>query len=175
MGKGILNKDIMAESEVTIRFAVEEDKKYWIQWIKDPSILHWFPMCNDLEIEDAARLIFSFVKHQAVLTAEIEGKPVGIANLNLHPFQRLSHQALITIIVEEKRRGKGVGTKLMQKLIFLAKEKFHMEMIHLEVYEGNPAKRLYERLGFTPYGYQEHFTKEEGSYLGKYLMQKNLA
>ena len=56
----------------------------------------------------------------------------------------------------------------------LAKEEFHIELLHLEVYEGNPAIRLYERFGFVKYGEHPHFIKEEGRYLSKILMQKLL-
>ena len=56
----------------------------------------------------------------------------------------------------------------------LAKERFKIEFLHLEVYEGNPAIRLYERLGFEKYGFQRAFVKDEGKYLGKILMQKYL-
>jgi len=57
----------------------------------------------------------------------------------------------------------------------LAKERFKIEFLHLEVYEGNPAIRLYQRLGFEQYGFQRQFVKDEdGKYLGKILMQKYL-
>jgi GNAT superfamily N-acetyltransferase len=159
---------------ITVRFAVEEDKKYWIEWMNQGDIIQWFPMCNQMEIEDAARLLIGYAKYNAVLTAEWEGEPCGLANLYLQPYQKIAHHCLFSIVVAEKYRGKGVGTKLMLELISLAKERFHLQMLHLEVYEGNPAKALYEKLGFTPFGYQKHFIKEEGRYLGKHLMQKIL-
>ncbi len=160
--------------DLKIRFAVEEDKKYWIEWISDQEILRWFPMCNEIEIEDAARLLISYAKYNAVLTAEYQGKPCGMANLYLQPYRKLAHQCLFSIIIQKDQRGKGIGKKLMQELISLAKDRFHLEILHLEVYEGNPAKFLYEKLGFTEFGYQKHFIKEKDQYLGKHLMQKRL-
>ena len=71
-------------------------------------------------------------------------------------------------------RGKGVGKALVEQLMKHAKEKFKIEILHLEVYEGNPAKRLYERLGFTPFGCQTRFIKEDGKYIAKIFMQKKL-
>ena len=56
----------------------------------------------------------------------------------------------------------------------LAKNKFHIEVLHLEVYEGNPAKKLYDRLGFVQFGCHDHFIKEEQGYLQKIFMQKQL-
>ena len=109
-----------------------------------------------------------------MLTALWDGVPCGIANLYLQPYKKLAHQCLFAIIVDENYRNKKVGTQLMEELMVLAKERFRFEMLHLEVYEGNPAINLYRRLGFTEYGRQRHFIKDEGGYLAKILMQKNL-
>lgn len=160
--------------ELKIRFGEESDKKYLIEWLLEPGVLKWFPMRNQVEVDDAARIWISYAKYKAVLTATIEGKPCGIANLYLQPFQKFAHHALFAIIVERNARGKGVGTALVEELIELAKKQFHLEILHLEVYEGNPAKKLYERLGFKEYGYQKKFIKENGKYLGKHFMQKVL-
>lgn len=51
---------------------------------------------------------------------------------------------LVYIAVHGKYRGKGLGKKLMQKAIGLAKGN-----IALHVEPDNPARKLYEKLGFT--------------------------
>lgn len=51
---------------------------------------------------------------------------------------------LVYIAVHEKTRGKGIGKALMEKAIDLAEGD-----IALHVEPDNPAKRLYENLGFT--------------------------
>lgn len=51
---------------------------------------------------------------------------------------------LVYIAVHEKTRGKGIGKALMEKAIDLAEGD-----IALHVESDNPAKRLYEKLGFT--------------------------
>ena len=55
-----------------------------------------------------------------------------------------------------------------------AKNHFKIEILHLEVYQGNPAIRLYERLGFKEFGRQPKFIKIGGEYLDKIMMQKEL-
>lgn len=159
---------------LTIRLAEDEDQKYLIEWLLQPGVLEWFPLCDQREVEDAARIWMSYSKQQAVLTAVWNGVPCGIANLYIQPYKKLAHQCLFAIIVDEKYRGKGIGRKLLEELISLGKEKFKLEMIHLEVYEGNPAIHLYQRLGFVQYGAQRHFIKDQGQYRTKILMQKKL-
>ena len=126
-------------------------------------------------MEDAARLWISYCKIGATLTALWDGTPCGLATLYISPFRKLAHQCLLAIIVADGYRNKGVGTKLMSDLMVLAKEQFKIELLHLEVYDGNPAVHLYKKLGFVEYGYQRHFVKEgENHYLGKIMMQKRL-
>jgi putative acetyltransferase len=160
--------------ELTVRMAEDADQKYLIEWLLQPGVLKWFPLCDLREVEDAARIWISYAKQGAVLTALWNGVPCGITNLYLQPYKKLAHQCLFAIIVDEKYRGKGIGTKLMTDLLALAKEKFKLEFLHLEVYDGNPAIHLYQRLGFVEYGRQRHFIKDEGQYLDKILMQKKL-
>ncbi|HEY4255551.1 MAG TPA: GNAT family N-acetyltransferase [Chlamydiales bacterium] len=159
---------------LTFRQAQEADQKYLVEWLLQPGVLEGFPLSDLREIEDAARIWMSYAKLGATLIAEENGIPCGTAVLYLQPYQKLSHQCLLAIIVDEKWRNQGVGKKLLLELMALAKEKCHIELLHLEVYEGNPAIRLYERLGFVRYGFQKHFVKDQGRYIGKILMQKRI-
>jgi putative acetyltransferase len=159
---------------VTIRVAIDSDLQYLIDWLLQPGVLEGFPLEGMREIEDAAKIWLSYKQYGAVLTALYDGVPCGIANLYLQPYKKLAHQCLFAIIVDEKLRGKGVGTQLIEALIKVAKEQFHITLLHLEVYEGNPAIRLYERFGFQKYGTQRHFVKDAGVYKAKIMMQKKL-
>lgn len=161
-------------SHLTIRFGEESDQKYLVEWLLQPGVLEGFPLADLREIEDAARIWLSYSKHKAVLTALWDGVPCGIANLYLQPYQKLSHQSLFAIIIDEKLRGKGIGAKLMEELMKLAKERFNLLFLHLEVYEGNRAINLYKRLGFEVYGVHKRFMKDKGRYIDKILMQKYL-
>jgi RimJ/RimL family protein N-acetyltransferase len=162
------------KEHLTIRFGEESDQKYLVEWLLQPGVLEGFPLTDLREVEDAARIWMSYSKQQAVLTALWDGVPCGVANLYLQPYQKMAHQCLFAIIVDEKYRGKGIGAKLLRELMTLAKEKFHLEFLHLEVYQGNPAINLYRRLGFKEYGIHRHFMKDQGRYLNKILMQKYL-
>jgi len=162
-------------SKIEIKKSTHEDVEYIREWLKDPETLQWYPMSNDREIEDAALFWISFVKYGAVLTAYYNDEVAGIINLYLQPYQKFSHQCLMAIIVKNGFRGKGIGTKLIQEIGKCAKEKFNVKFLHLEVYENNPAIRLYEREGFIKFGEHKHFIKNlDGSYLSKIFMQKQL-
>jgi ribosomal protein S18 acetylase RimI-like enzyme len=159
---------------VSFRLTTEEDAPHLKEWLLEPGVLRWFPMYDEREVDDAVRIWMGYNRIQATLTAEFEDTPCGFALLYIQPFKKLAHTCLFSIIVKKEFRGKGVGAALLTELMKLAKNKFHIEILHLEVYEGNPAQHLYEKLGFEEFGVQSRFIKEEEGYLPKRFFQKTL-
>ncbi|MCI0382242.1 MAG: GNAT family N-acetyltransferase [Chlamydiae bacterium] len=160
--------------ELNIRLTAIEDSEYLTKWFLQPDVLQYFPMYDLKEVDDTVRIWLGYTKYGAGLTAVWNKIPCGMAVLNLQPFKKFAHQCLISIIVDEKYRNKGIGTALIKDLMKLAKEKFKIELLHLEVYEKNPAIRLYQRLGFKEFGKQDHFIKDQGKYVGKIFMELSL-
>ncbi len=153
------------------RLTHQEDAVPLKIWLSDAYVLRWFPMFDEREIDDAVKIWVHYSKIESGLTIECDGVACGMANLYIQPFKKLSHQCLLSIIVADGYRGKGVGKVLLQALKQHAKEKFKIEILHLEVYDGNPAIHLYRKLGFTEFGIQKHFIKDKGEYIGKIFMQ----
>lgn len=144
------------------------------KWLDDPTILRWFPMLDAREIEDAVRIWMNYARLGAAFTAALEGISVGMGVLYIQPYKKFSHQCLFAIVVDKNYRNRGIGKTLIETMMEQAKQKFGIEILHLEVYEGNPAFRLYERLGFKEYGRHPRFIKAEDGYADKIMMQKEL-
>lgn len=74
-----------------------------------------------------------------------DNKIVGVVILNNTGMKDfIPENILVYIAVDNSQRGKGFGKKLMQKAISIAEGN-----IALHVEPNNPAKGLYEKLGFT--------------------------
>lgn len=160
---------------IQIRYTELSDGKYLNEWLQDASIARWFPMCDDMEVEDAVNRWVGFARYKCSLTATDNGVPVGLITLYLQPYKKLAHQCEFGIIVAPGYRGKGIGSMLLDHLIHLAKTNFKVELLHLQVYQDNPATRLYERFGFKEFGRQNEWIKElDGSYTGRVFMEKYL-
>lgn len=160
---------------VYVRETVRKDGPLIEKWLMQEEVLKGFPMSDEREVHDAVRIWMQYVDQGTSLTALYKKKPCAAGNLYIQPIEKLKHQCLFVIIVDQKHRGQGVGTLLMGALERRAKEMFNIELFHLEVYEGNPAVSLYERLGFVYYGEHPRFLKgEDGKYSSKILMQKML-
>lgn len=92
-----------------------------------------------------------------VVIAEEEQKPVGMVIINHTGMQGyIPENILVYIAVDSAMRNKGIGRKLLEETAKNCKGdiKLHVE------YE-NPAKRLYERFGFTT-KYAEMRYKNDG-------------
>ncbi len=81
-----------------------------------------------------------------LMTAKEEGKLVGaliMNNTGMADF--IPEYILVYVAVDASLRGKGIGSKIIEEAKKICKDgdmKLHVEY-------DNPAKRLYERLGFT--------------------------
>jgi putative acetyltransferase len=168
-------KEEKPKGEIDIRYTEPSDAPYLYKWLQEPGILRWFPMIDNPEIEDAVNRWISFSRYRCSLTAVIDGVPCGLATLYLQPYRKLKHQCEFGIIVDLNYRNRGVGTDLLKNLIHLAKNYFNIELLHLQVYTDNPARRLYERFGFKEFGMQAHWIKEDdGSYTGRTFMEREI-
>jgi GNAT superfamily N-acetyltransferase len=77
---------------------------------------------------------------------EVDGEPAG----RLYVHRGPSDIRVMDIAVLPPFRGNGVATGLLQTLIDEAEGSVRKLSIHVEV--NNPARTLYERLGFRPVG-----------------------
>ena len=169
------NEEKSEKKELEIRYTDLSDGRYLKEWLMDPAVGRWFPIEDQPEVDDAVNRWIGFSRYKCSLTAIKDGKPCGLATLYLQPYKKLSHQCEFGIIVGNAHRGQGVGTVLLKNLMHLAKEKFRIELLHLQVYLENPAIRLYQRMGFTEFGKQDRWIKEkDGTYTGRLFMEKYL-
>ncbi|MCE2983434.1 MAG: GNAT family N-acetyltransferase [Parachlamydia sp.] len=161
---------------VEVRYTEPSDSKYLKEWLMETTAGRWFPMDDEMEIDDAVMRWIAFYRYKCSLTILKNGLPCGIATLYLQPYRKLAHQCEFGIIVGDGFRGKGIGSYLMNSLIHMAKEKFKIELLHLQVYSENPARKFYRRFGFKEFGEQNSWIKESnengGQYAGRVFMER---
>ncbi len=152
-----------SDESIKIRNLVDGDAEYLSQYLMEPEVLCYYPMSNMAEVQESIKIWKHYGRRGNAYTAEVGHKPAGMAILYVNTFKKPSRQALFAIVVGDKFRGKGIGTKLMKHLMHEAKHTYGIYNLHLEVYETNPAVSLYKRLGFTEYGVHENFMREQTS------------
>lgn len=77
---------------------------------------------------------------------ECDGEPVG----RLYVARWPDEIRIVDIALVPEYRGAGLGTRLFRELLVEADRLGKKVSIHVEIY--NPARRLYERLGFVQAG-----------------------
>jgi RimJ/RimL family protein N-acetyltransferase len=157
-----------------IRYTYLTDAPYLREWLVTPGILHWFPISEEKEIEDAIQCWIGFSRYSSSLTATINDVPCGIGTLFLMPYQKVAHHCLFKIIVDPKHQRKGIGTSIVRNLKNLAKQYFQLELMHIEVFEGNPMIPLLRKLDFNEFARQEKYVKEDGKYYSRILLESYL-
>jgi len=105
-----------------------------------------------LSFEQGQRLIQGLSSHPScfVLFVITNNEFAGLATcfINFSTFKAKPFINIHDIIVHQNYRGKGIGRKLLEKIIEIAEERNYCK-ITLEVREDNlPAKKLYDDLGF---------------------------
>lgn len=157
-----------------MRFTVMTDQRFLHDWLSKPGVLHWFPMSEGKELEDAIQCWIGFSRYNCSLTATIDGEPCGIGTLFLMPYQKVAHHCLFKLIVDLPFRRKGIGTSLVRNLKHLAKQRFRLELMHIEVFEGNPLIHILTEQGFREFARQESYIKEGDNYFSRILYECDL-
>jgi [ribosomal protein S18]-alanine N-acetyltransferase len=101
--------------------------------------IHQILNCLDYALDQAVD------KGGFVVMAREFGKIIGAVVVNKTGMSGyIPENILVYIAVDAEQRGKGIGKKLMSTVIDLANG-----AIALHVEPDNPARKLYEKLGFT--------------------------
>jgi RimJ/RimL family protein N-acetyltransferase len=159
---------------IEVRYTQPGDAPYLKEWLSDIGASRWFPMQDEIEIDDAVMRWIAFYRYKCSLTILKDEIPCGLATLYLQPYLKLAHQCEFGIIIGKKYRNEGIGSCLMGCIMHLAKEKFKIELLHLQVYAENPAINLYTRFGFKEFGRQNHWIRESDRYVGRVFMERFL-
>lgn len=157
-----------------IRYTYITDTPYLRDWLQNPEIQKWFPVSEGQEVEDAIQCWMGFSRYSSSLTATLNGTPCGVGTLFLMPYRKVAHHCLFKLVVDPKRQNKGIGTALLKNLKHLAKTYFHLDLIHIEVFEGNPFIRLLQKFDFHEFARQEHFVKDKDGYKARILFESFL-
>ena len=110
-----------------------------------------------------------------VIVAEVDGAVAGWGSLNRYnPRPAYDHVADFSVYVERRWRGRGVGRRLLERLIELAREIGYHKMM-LSAFPWNESGvALYERMGFTSVGICREMGVLDGRWVDTILMEKIL-
>lgn len=94
-------------------------------------------------VDDAAHRARVMVNFDAAKIVCLDGEPIGL----LKDYRGDEEWVLVQIQLLPEHQGKGIGEQLIRTV--LAQAEAAGLPVALSVLRGNPARRLYERLGFS--------------------------
>jgi len=153
-----------------IRYTEQGDHDALARWLSREGACDDFPFGSD-EKEDALKNWIGFAKFKASLTGTLEEAPCAIGTLFLMPYKKVAHHCSFYLIVDPEHRRKGIGTAMIRNLIHLAKSRFRLESLHVEVYEPSLLLPLLQKLQFEPFARQENFVHTDGSRRARILLE----
>lgn len=98
---------------------------------------------ENVQREKTKREIDKFIDKMKIIV--IDNKEIGVTNF----FEDEGKYHVGLIIVHPDYQGKGLATKIINDYIDIARKE--QKEILIKTYKYNPAKKLYEKLGFKQY------------------------
>jgi len=139
----------MTSGEITLRVAEKEDLEFLFSLLRaslGPYVEQTFGPWND---EEQRTRFFASTDPATHRVIELEGHPVGCLDVRWLPDQ----VKLNRIFLLPAHQNRGIGTHLVREVA--AKADAAGLPVRLRVFRVNPARRLYERLGFVATGETE--------------------
>lgn len=167
--------------ELILRNAKEEDAQMLISGLKLMCGETPFLAKEPEEITLTPEEEIEFIRMQNAsegnlfLIGFLDGAYVGNCSFMGMGMLRNKHRVSMGIALQQKYSGKGIGTKMIETLLSVAKEK-GIEQMELEVVTTNEsAIGLYKKMGFEIFGTMpDNMKYKDGSYGDVYWMMKKL-
>jgi putative acetyltransferase len=153
-----------------IRYTELEDLHFLERWFADPATSDDYPFGFE-EKGDALKNWIGFSRFQASLTGMIDGKPCAVGTLFLMPYKKVAHHCSFQLFVAPEHRNKGIGTSMVRNLLNLAKTRFKLESVHVELYNPSSLLSIVEKLNFAQFAVQADYVKLSGEPRPRVLLE----
>lgn len=150
--------------------------KFYNKVIKETPFLSRMTSVGMKEEKKWFAKIFDDIKKKKYiyLIAEHDGKIIGSTTVGKKFSEVEQHIGDYGISILQDYTGIGIGTKLTENILRLAKE-MKIEILEMSVYgENKVAQGLHKKMGFTVVGKIPHGIKRKGKYMDNIIMYKVL-
>ena len=135
--------------EYTLRRSIPEDAKF-VNDLTRKTMRNYVEAIWSEESDRENYYVINQFHQPSTEIIEQDGKPIGRLSLNHNEEGTVLDE--IHLIPEVQ--GLGIGTKIIKSVLHDAQKQG--KSVFLMVLETNPAKKLYERLGFVTYKQENH-------------------
>lgn len=138
-------------------------------WRNDPRVWNWcrqMKPISDIEQKtwferqsnDASIQMYSVISN---------GLHVGVCGFT--SIDLINRRAEFSLYIDPKLTGKGIGTRTLKTLLSHGFKQWGFHSIWGESFEGNPAARIFKKLGMKQEGIRRDFYFREGKFVDAHL------
>jgi phosphinothricin acetyltransferase len=114
-------------------------------------------------------------RHPVIVAEASASAPVGWASLNaFNPRSAYDHVADLSVYVERGWRGRGVGRRLMERLVELGRELGYHKLVLAAFPFNRSGMALYERCGFREVGVYREQGRLDSRWVDVVVMERLL-
>lgn len=113
-------------------------------------------------------------ENEARLVCVVDGKIAGSCQITFYDKIKIRHRANVAIALTSEFWNQGIGTRMFQEMIHIAKKRGGILQMELGFFEGNDrARHLYEKMGFRIVSVQPDAIRlKDGTLLNEYIMMR---
>ncbi len=149
---------ILETKDLILRETEFEDLHQFYLWERTPQVTEFFSIKENQSEEEVLHKYFTDLDDPAaqqfsILQKNPGGEPSLIGRIVLSDIIEGWKAEIWRIYIgSTDLRGKGLGRQAMEAMIRYCFEKLGLQRLYLDYYTGNPARFLYENLGFQHEG-----------------------
>jgi len=162
-------------STLQIRRLEREDLPTRMAWFNTPSVYTQMTIDPPFSLADteawfARNALNERRRDFSVLLREGSGQAPLVAMMGLVDVDRRHRRAELYIVVQPERTGRGIGRRSVQWLCNFGFLQLNLVRISVHTLAANEgARRLYERLGFSPEGVLRKYVLHNGQFADRHL------
>ncbi len=111
-----------------------------------------------------------------LIFAEVDERIIGMAEMYYYPDTALKHNIfLMSLYVQKKWQGRGIGRELTEERIKIAKEDPKIKNIICEIFSSQIASlELHKKMGFEIVGNIKNFVSMDNQDYDKVILEKSI-
>ena len=111
-----------------------------------------------------------------MIACVVDGRIAGNCQIIFRTGKKDRHRASVAIALLQEFWSLGIGTRLFEEMIRIARARKEVRQLELDFIEGNSrARQLYEKMGFRITGVKpDAIRMKDGTFVNLYMMLKRL-
>jgi RimJ/RimL family protein N-acetyltransferase len=149
---------------------MEHELDQLLEWRNDPRLREWFRQIGTISKNHHVRWYLKQKKDPSIEMKAIEVDKALVGVCGLTSICDDNERAEFSLYIAPKFWGNGWGEKALKMLLdYGFSDEMGLNVIWGETFDGNPAYKIFERIGMVKEGTRRYFYKRDDEYIHAHL------